>query len=305
MWRLVALITFATVAISEGPCNAQDQTVTFEQFRDLDSAAQRTALVALFTRATDANASTIIGAMLRDPNPTLRETALAVVVSRASAPLLARVIAGPVSGPAAPAAAETSSRNPEPVSLETLASRWGAERAHLISLRPEIVRLLSDPNEMVRERAVSAIASLDLSATNLQIELSDDTQQTLVQHFYSESSARVKRRIVAGFAAEPGEASGSVKELIATAFVDPHASVRAAAVEGAGKFSEREATRLLAERLNDLDSVVRSEAAKVLSRFASAAREIRSDVEAALSRETDPETRQSILRLLDTIGRNP
>lgn len=88
-------------------------------------------------------------------------------------------------------------------------------------------------------------------------------------------------------------------------FVDPHASVRAAAVEGAGKFSEREATRLLAERLNDLDSVVRSEAAKVLSRFASAAREIRSDVEAALSRETDPETRQSILRLLDTIGRNP
>src|SRR5688572_23032191 len=213
MMRSHTVLLTMLVGFCPWAADAQSAVVTADQFRAASPEQRRQALFDIAVHESTASASQrveIITLALADT--TLREAALATVVTRAAAPVMGRA----------------------PRGSEEFAREWTADRVNLQRLRPTIEGALRDLDERVRSRAIAALTSLDLDEETLKIRLSPRTQKLLVDQFYSESSFRVRSRIVGGFADE-STASPEVRQLLTRAFSDPDPAVRQAATPAAVK----------------------------------------------------------------------
>lgn len=110
---------------------------------------------------------------LKSGDPSIRELALAAVVSRA---------AGEKFAPNSPAASD-----------------WNADRLAIQELRAPVIGALQDPVDAVHVQAVSAIASLDYDISSHEVKMSSATAEVLVHQFYIDKSAPVRASIVGGF----------------------------------------------------------------------------------------------------------
>jgi HEAT repeat protein len=261
---------------------AQTAVVTADQFRAATPDQRKQALYAIVVHessASDSQRIEIIRLALSDP--ALREGALAAVVSRAAAPVL----------------------GPAPNGREEFKRQWLADLSNLQLLRPAIEGALRDLDERVRDRAVAALTSLDFDQNTLNIRVSPRTQKLLVDLYYSESSSVVRRRIVAGFAAEAREPSPEVRQLLLRAFSDPDAGIRGAATHAAERFSPDVAMPLLIARLSDESREVRLQTVIVLMKIGERARPLLEDMRTRLTVEMDPQVRELLASAVKTLSR--
>jgi HEAT repeat protein len=259
---------------------AQHVAAPAESFRSSSDADKRGVLVQIIRHELPAPAATIadvIRAGLEDPDPIVRETALAAIVSRA---------AGVKFAPNTAAAAD-----------------WSRDRAAIQKLRSETAAALRDQDERVRLEAIAALASLDFDAAAPDLNVvSAATEALLIERFYAEPSASVRAKIVSGFGTDSGAESASAHQLLRDAFKDKDHRVKHAASIGALKLGE-DGIQLLVEQLNDQNRAVRLQAASVLAKAGPAASHHVAEIQTAIGRERDVEVQQRLRSALSTIRR--
>ena len=261
--------------------HAQTPILTAEQFRVANPEQRKQALFAIVVHestVSDSQRVEIITLALSDP--TLRENALAAVVSRAAAP----VMGPPVNG------------------LDEFRGQWAADLVNLQSLRPAIEGALRDLDERVRDRAIAALASLDFDKDTLSVRMSPRTQQLLVDLYDSESSSRVRQRIVRGFAGESTAPSAEVRQLLTRAFSDRDPAVRGAATPAAEKFSVDVAMPLLIALLSDENRDVRLQAVITMMKMRERARPHVDDLRTRLTVEKDPQIREMLAAAVKVVS---
>ena len=256
-------------------CAAYAQTAvsTADQFRAANPEQRKQALFAIVVHEStvaDSERAAIIALALSDP--TLRENALAAVVSRAAAPVMGPVVNG----------------------AEEFKRQWLADLANLQPLRPAVEGALQDLDERIRDRAIGALASLDFDVNTLSIRLSPRTQKLLVDRYDLESSARVRRRIVAGFAGESTAPSAEVRQLLMRAFSDPDPVIRGAATPAAQHLPIDVAMPLLLTQLADDSRDLRMQAILTIMKMSERARGHVEDLRTRLTIETDPQIREML-----------
>ena len=252
---------------------AQTAITTADQFRAASPEQRKQALFAIVVHestVSDSQRVEIITLALSDP--LLREGALAAVVSRAAAPVL----------------------GPAPNGLAVFRREWVADLSNLQPLRPTIEAALRDLDERIRDRAIAALATLDFDENTMTVRLSPRTQRLLVDLYYSESSSRVRRRIVAGFADESIAPSAEVRQLLMRSFSDPDPSIRHAATPAAEKFSIDVAFPLLIAQLSDENRDVRMQTVITIMKMRERAHPLVEDLRTRLSVEADPQVREML-----------
>jgi HEAT repeat protein len=247
---------------------AQHTPETPEEFATADDQRKGQALVQLIRHQGSVLPETVVAIIrlgLSDPNKSIREGALSAVMSRAAGPQFSRDTA--------------------------VATDWIADHEHVRSLRPQINAALHDPDETLREAAISALVSLEFDIATGRPELSGGTDQLLVSMYYADKSGRVRAKIVGGLATDQSTHLQTVGKLLIDAFDDPDARVRQAASYGADKLDRDVALPLLVRQLEDVDHSVRGQSASVLIRYGATAAHFLPQIEQALARERDAQVR--------------
>jgi HEAT repeat protein len=249
---------------------AQDVASPAARFRAATSADKRETLAKIIRHQLPDGPEDIVAIIriaLKDSDVTIRETALAAVVSRAAGPRFTR--------------------------SKAVADDWRRDRAAIQTLRPLMIETLRDRAENVRLQAVASLASLDFSMATRDPALTLETQQALIDRFYTEESAAVRAKIAAGFGTDRTADSAAVRELLSDAFHDPDRRVRHAASSGAAKLGPL-AIPLLVQQLGDQDRSVRMQAAAVLAKAGPEAAVHLAEIEEALKTEQDSAVRQQL-----------
>ena len=277
MKKSVLALSIIVATMFGGTAAAQPASKPAEDFKSstaVDKKGVLTDIIRHKLAASAENIADLIRLGLKDPDPAVREGALAAIVSRA---------AGVTFAPNSAAAAD-----------------WLRDRAAIQKLRPQTAAALRDQDERVRLEAITALASLDFDAAAPELNVSRATQALLIERFYRDASASVRAKIVNGFGTDSGVGSAPAQQLLRDAFQDRDYHVRHAASIGALKLGD-EGVQHLIEQLNDHNRAVRLRAGSVLSKAGSVASGHVADIQAALSRERDPEVQQELRAALSTI----
>ncbi len=256
---------------------AQGLPATASEFATSSIATKRSVLIEVITHTSTLSAREMAATLeiaLQDPEPTIRQGALAAVESRAAAPAV--------------------------TSRDTYVADWQRDRADIASLRPAVIALLADPVVTVRRECIRALVALDVELSK-PIVLRPDTEQMLVARFYSEPDGGVRAALVAGFASETQVASPRVQGVLVAALTDSVASVRHAGVAGLARLDANTALPLLAARLDDPDATVRAQAATTLVQFGARAASLVPRLQAALASEPDPRAQEPLRRAIAAI----
>lgn len=274
--RQKTLTSVAFLLLCVASASAQD-TPTAADFRASEIAQKRGMLLQIFLHekaARPEDIADVIRAGIKDEDPTIREAALAVIVSRAAGPHMLRTPA--------------------------IRDDWRNDRQALQALRPQVAEALQDQVEAVRVEAVTALASLDFDPAQSDLELSFTTVELLVRHFYADSSPKVRAKIVGGFSTDRTVNSAGVRRLLIDAFDDDDHRVRHAASFGADRLG-RDGIPLLVRLLRDSQRAVRSQAALMLTKLGPEASDYLSQVEEAIAQERDAVVRQRIQTAITAI----
>jgi hypothetical protein len=253
-----------------GSAAAQREASRDEKFRALEVAQKRQVLVNIIRHAPPSPPSDIeavIRAALADADSTIREGALAAVVSRAAGQRF--------------------------IDNARFADDWRADYRVIQSLRPEVVRALADPDEAVRVEAIAALASLDFVPSNGTVELSAASREKLIARFYTDEKPRVRAKIVAGFGTDQTHDPAQTRKVMLDAAKDSDFRVRSAAATGAASLGE-EGLTLLVKFLGDEHRAVREQAALMLMKVGPAASAHVAEIDKAIQGEQDPTVKQRL-----------
>lgn len=278
MHRQIVLIgcgclVFATIAV------AAEEQRPLEHGRTPELREKGSALMMLIEHQINPPSeeiASIVRRGLHDINASVRELALAAVVSRAG---------GPHFSQEAP-----------------VLNDWVADRSAMQGLRSEVTAALQDQAVNVRLQAVSALASLDYDLPSGEVHLHPDTISDLVRQFNLDKSPSVRAKIVSGFGTDRDVNSEAVRGTIQAAFSDVDARVRHAATAGAAKLGTR-GDELLIGLLSDSNRSVRLQAIASLASEGSGIAEYLERLKSVLANERDPEVLTRLRSLVEAVSK--
>jgi hypothetical protein len=170
------------------------------------------------------------------------------------------------------------------------------DRAALQGLRPLVESLLKDdPEDVVREGAVTALASFGYEFSDSTTRLNANTARILVERYYADNSPGVKANVVGVLIVDPGDATEAVGAVLKGAIAFPDEQVRHAALGGLDKLGS-EGRALLFSALRDPDIGVRRQAAVLVSQRGDLGPADVSAIESSLGTLQDPQLRQALER---------
>jgi HEAT repeat protein len=153
---------------------------------------------------------------------------------------------------------------------------------------------LSDADVLVRCGAVFTLAALDFDWAARELRLSAETQNELINAFYTDPEEFIRGLIVMGLADDRDANSPDVLRLLTEAFRDAAPAVREAAATGAARLGPVLGVSLLRDELSDVDAGVRRQAASQLGTFGARAADLLPALETAYASEADPQASDAV-----------